>query len=46
MLNMYSRIPVAQPQEYKYVFRLDNPVCDMDTYIFKVTVFTKQAKCE
>jgi len=29
-----------------HVFRLDNPVYDMDTYIFKVNVFTKQAKYE
>ena len=28
------------------VFRLVNPVYDMDTYIFKVNVFTKQAKYE
>jgi len=26
------------------VFRLVNTVYDMDTYIFKVNVFTKQAK--
>jgi len=26
------------------VFRLVNPIYDMDTYIFKVNVFTKQAK--
>jgi len=28
------------------VFRLVNPVYDMYIYIFKVTVFTKQAKYE
>jgi len=28
------------------VFRLVNPVYDMNTYIFKVTVFTKQTKSE
>jgi len=28
------------------VFRLVNPVFDIDTYIFKVTVFTKQAEYE
>jgi len=28
------------------VFRLVNPVYDMDTYIFKANVFTKQAKYE
>jgi len=28
------------------VFRLVNPVHDMETYIFKVNVFTKQAKYE
>jgi len=28
------------------VFRLVNPVYDMDMYIFKVNVFTKQAKDE
>jgi len=28
------------------VFRLVHPVYDMDTYIFKVNVFTKQAKYE
>jgi len=28
------------------VFRLVNSVYDRDTYIFKVTVFTKQAKYE
>jgi len=28
------------------VFRLVNPIYDMDTCIFKVTVFTKQAKYE
>jgi len=28
------------------VFRLVNPAYDMDTYIFKVNVFTKQAKYE
>jgi len=28
------------------VFRLVNPVYNMDTYLFKVTVFTKQAKYE
>jgi len=28
------------------VFCLVNPVYDMDTYIFKVNVFTKQAKHE
>jgi len=28
------------------VFRLVNPVYDMDTYIFKVKAFTKQAKHE
>ena len=28
------------------VFRLVNPVYDMDTYIFRVHVFTKQAKYE
>jgi len=28
------------------VFRLVNPVYDMDMYMFKVTVFTKQAKYE
>jgi len=28
------------------VFRLVNPVYAMDTYIFKVNVFTKQAKYE
>jgi len=28
------------------VFRLVNPVYDMNTYIFKVAVFTKQAKSE
>jgi len=28
------------------VFRLVNPVYDMDTYIFKVNVFTKQAEYE
>ena len=28
------------------VFRLVNPVHDMDTYTFKVHVFKKQAKCE
>ena len=27
-------------------FRLVNPIYDMDTYIFKVNVFTKQAKNE
>ena len=26
------------------VFRLVNPVYDMDTYIFKTNLFTKQAK--
>ena len=29
-----------------HVFRLVNPVYDMDVYIFKVTVFIKQAKYE
>jgi len=28
------------------VFRLANPVYDMDTYIFKLNVFRKQAKSE
>jgi len=28
------------------VFRLMNPVYDMDTHIFKVNVFTKQANYE
>jgi len=28
------------------VFRLVHPVIDMNTYIFKVKVFTKQAKYE
>jgi len=28
------------------VFRLVNPVYDMDMYIFKVPVFTKQAEYE
>ena len=28
------------------VFRLVTPVYDMDTYTFKVNVFTKQAKYE
>jgi len=28
------------------VFRLINPVYDTDTYLFKVNVFTKQAKSE
>jgi len=28
------------------IFRLVRPVYDMDTYIFKVHVFTKQAKSE
>jgi len=29
-----------------HAFRLVNPVYDMDTYIFKVNVFAKQAKHE
>jgi len=29
-----------------HVFRLSNPVYDMDTYTFKVNVFTKQGKYE
>jgi len=28
------------------IFRLVNPVYDMDMYIFKASVFTKQAKYE
>jgi len=28
------------------VFRLVNPVLDRNMFIFKVTVFIKQAKCE
>jgi len=28
------------------VFRLVNPVYDIDTYIFKVNIFTNQAKYE
>jgi len=46
VLNRYSRIPVAQPQDMNNVFRLVNPVCDMDTYIFKASVFTKHDKYE
>jgi len=41
VLNRYSRISVAQPHEY-----LVNLVYDMDTYIFKVNVFTEEAKYE
>jgi len=33
-------------KKMKHLFRLVNPVYDMDTYIFKVNVFTKQAKYE
>jgi len=28
------------------VFRLLNPVYDMDTFMFEVSIFTKQAKYE
>jgi len=31
---------------FNTIFRLVNPVYDMDRYIFKVNVFTKQAKHE
>ena len=46
MLNTYSRIPVTQSQEYDNVFRLVIPVSDRNPYIFKVDVFTTQAKYE
>jgi len=41
VLNRYSRIPGTQPRESNTVFRLVNPVYDMDMYIFKVGVFKK-----
>jgi len=46
VLNRYSRIPVAQPHKYELRFPLGNPIYDMDTYIFKVNVFTKQDEHE
>jgi len=45
VLNRYSRIPVTQPQENtNTVFRLVDSVYDMDMYVFKLNVFTKQVK--
>ena len=42
MLHKYSRIPMNT----NHVFRLVNPVCGMNMYLFKVIVFIKQAKYE
>jgi len=42
VLNRVSRIPVAQPEECEYRI----PVYDMEMYIFKVGIVTKQAKYE
>ena len=46
MLNRFSRIPVRNHTNMNNVFRLVNLVYGMDTYIFKLNVFTKEAKYE
>jgi len=42
----YSRISRRSHKKTNTVVRLVNPVYDMDMYLFKVTVFMKQAKYE
>jgi len=44
VLNTYSRIPGRSHNNVNTTFRLGNPVYDRSPYIFKVNVFTKQAK--
>jgi len=46
MLNRYSRIPGRSHKNTNTVVCVVNPVYDMDTYIFKVAVFIKQAQYE
>jgi len=41
VLNIDSRIPVAQPEEYAYCIPPGEPyIYEMDTYIFRLDVFT------
>jgi len=46
MLNTYPRNIEAHPQEYEYCIPTVEPCNMTDTYVFKIIVFTKQAKYE
>ena len=56
VLNIYSRIQyiftysrgatLCNHKNVNDIFRLVNPALDMDTYIFKETLFLEQAKYE
>jgi len=46
VLNRYSRILMTSHKNMNIIFRLCNPVYDIDTSIFKVTVIIKQARHE